>query len=143
MAACLLICICTNQPSNASSFKIASGARNHLEVPGRSFLFAEPVAGVHTPESGIDVPERVVEVQGYLPQAAHYPFRHRRALGRGIHVGRKKVLEVQGCLPQAVHHPFRHYCTLGRGIHFVEVQGCLLEIADHPAGHRQTLHRIH
>lgn len=83
-------------------------------VPRRKSRFAEPVTGAHTTLSGIDVLERVVEVeaQGCLPQAAHHPVSHYQPLGEID--GRRRVAVVRGCLPVAARPPVGHRQTLRR-----------------------------
>ncbi len=63
-AVCSLMCMRTNQSSNASSFKIASGVRNRLNGPRQKVSICGVCRGR---PCRVELMERVVEVQGYLP----------------------------------------------------------------------------
>lgn len=53
-------------------------------VPGNKSPFLKPVVVGHIPWSETGVLERVVGVQGFLPQPIHHLVRHRHTPGREI-----------------------------------------------------------
>lgn len=72
------------------SFKLSSGRNSKFpmtQVPHD--LIPKPVEG-HTSLGGIDIEERIAEVQSYLPYVTH----HRRALDGGYQIERERGFVV-------------------------------------------------